>query len=55
MTPLPDALQLFSREYQPCEVRVMIDRSALGEWLRGQMTAAGARIKEAIRCWLPTK
>lgn len=47
-TPLPESLQLFSREGEPCEVRVMIDRAALGEWLRGQMTAVGSRIKQGI-------
>jgi hypothetical protein len=30
------------------EVPVLIDRSALAEWLSGQMSAVGARIKQAI-------
>lgn len=47
-TPIPDLIQLFDREGRLRDVRVMIDRAALSEWLRGRLSETAVQIKEAI-------
>jgi hypothetical protein len=46
--PLPDVIQLYGRDGQLRDVRIMVDRAVLSEWLRGQLSALAAKIKEAI-------
>jgi hypothetical protein len=47
-SPMPDMVQLLSSDGRVRDVRIMIDRAALGEWLRGQLSELALRIKEAI-------
>jgi hypothetical protein len=47
-SPLPDTVQLFGGDGSVCDVRVMVDRAALTEWLREKMALAASRIKRAI-------
>lgn len=47
-TPVPDVVQLFSSDGNVRDVRIMIDRAALSEWLRGQLSEAAVKIKAAI-------
>jgi hypothetical protein len=47
-TPVPDQIQLFSSDGNVRDVRIMIDRAALAEWLRGQLSEAAVNIKSAI-------
>lgn len=46
--PVPDVIQLFSADGNVRDVRIMIDRAALSEWLRGQLSEAAVNIKSAI-------
>lgn len=46
--PLPDQLQLLSADGRVRDVRIVIDRAALAEWLRSQLSDAAVAIKEAI-------
>ncbi len=46
--PVPDQLQLFSMDGNVRDARIMIDRAALHEWLRGQISEAAVKIKSAI-------
>jgi hypothetical protein len=46
--PLPDLVQLLSADGGVRDVRIMIDRAALNEWLRAQLSDAAVAIKEAI-------
>ncbi len=47
-TPVPEVIQLFAGDGNVRDVRVMIDRAALSEWLRGQLSEAAVKIKGAI-------
>jgi hypothetical protein len=47
-SPVPDMVQLFARDGTVKDVRIMIDRASLSEWLRGQLSEAAVRIKSAI-------
>jgi len=46
--PLPDVVQLFSADGRVRDVRIMVDRAALGEWLRSQLSDVAVALKEAI-------
>ncbi|MBW2527204.1 MAG: hypothetical protein JRI23_23685 [Deltaproteobacteria bacterium] len=46
--PMPDLVQLFAADGRVRDVRIMIDRAVLGEWLRGQLSEAAVAIQEAI-------
>jgi len=46
--PLPDMVQLYASDGRVRDVRIMIDRAVLSEWLRGQLSEAAVEIKEAI-------
>ncbi|MCC6522260.1 MAG: hypothetical protein IT373_06335 [Polyangiaceae bacterium] len=46
--PVPDLVQLFARDGRVRDVRIMVDRAALSEWLRGQLSELAVEIKEAI-------
>lgn len=46
--PLPDLVQLFASDGRVRDVRIMIDRAVLSEWLRGQLSEAAVEIKESI-------
>jgi hypothetical protein len=46
--PLPDLVQLFARDGRVRDVRIMVDRAVLAEWLRGQLSEGAIAIKEAI-------
>ncbi|MCA9620959.1 MAG: hypothetical protein KC731_18180, partial [Myxococcales bacterium] len=45
---LPDLVQLFGTDGRVRDVRIMIDRAALSEWLRGQLSEITVAIKAAI-------
>ncbi len=47
-TPLPDLVQLFARDGRVRDVRIMVDRAVLSEWLRGQLSEAAVHIQQAI-------
>lgn len=47
-SPLPDMVQLFGSDGRVRDVRIMIDRAALSEWLRGQLSEVAVGIKAAI-------
>jgi len=47
-SPLPDLVQLFGTDGRVRDVRIMVDRPSLSEWLRGQLSEAAVEIKEAI-------
>ncbi len=47
-SPMPDALHLFARNGSVVEVPVLIDRGALGDYLRGRLDAGAAAIQQAI-------
>ncbi|MBW2454522.1 MAG: hypothetical protein JRI68_08425 [Deltaproteobacteria bacterium] len=47
-TPLPDLVQLFARDGRVRDVRIMVDRAVLSEWLRGQLSEAAVHIHQAI-------
>lgn len=45
---LPDVVQLFGSDGRVRDVRIMVDRAALSEWLRGQLSEVAVGIKAAI-------
>jgi hypothetical protein len=47
-SPLPDMVQLYDQGGRVRDVRIMIDRAALSEWLRGQLSELAVSIKSAI-------
>jgi len=47
-SPLPDVLQLFGRDGRVRDVRIMVDRAALTEWLRARLSEAAVTIKAAV-------
>ena len=47
-SPVPDVVQLFGSDGRAKDVRVIIDRAVLAEWLRGQLSEAAVEIKESI-------
>ncbi len=47
-SPVPDSAQLYGSDGRVREVRIMVDRAVLAEWLRGQLSEAAVAIKEAI-------
>lgn len=46
--PLPDMVPLFTSDGRVRDVRIIVDRTVLTEWLRGQLSQAAVEIKEAI-------
>jgi hypothetical protein len=45
---VPDMLQLFGRDGRVRDVRVMVDRAALTEWMRARLSEAAVTIKAAV-------
>jgi hypothetical protein len=48
-TPVPDMVQLYASDGRVRDVRILIDRAVISEWLRGQLSEAAVEVKEAIR------
>ena len=46
--PIPDLVQLFAQDGRVRDVRIMVDRAHLSEWLRTQLTALAEGIREGI-------
>jgi hypothetical protein len=46
--PVPDMVQLFARDGRVRDVRVLIDRAALSEWLRDELATLAGEIKDVI-------
>jgi hypothetical protein len=46
--PLPDLLPLFAKDGRVRDVRIIIDRTSLVEWLRAQLSQAAVEIKDAV-------
>ena len=47
-SPLPDMVQLFARDGRVKDVRIMVDRAALSEWLRARLSEAAVVLKAAV-------
>jgi hypothetical protein len=47
-SPLPDMVQMLASDGRVRDVRIMVDRAVLSEWVRGQLAELASNIKDAI-------